>query len=47
MLNWIVWNRTDYLKKTDLALNNQQKYIYIENQPTNQPKNQPINTWNF
>ena len=25
MLNWIIWNRTDYLYKRDLALNNLQK----------------------
>ena len=32
MLNWIVWNRTDYLK-IDLALNYLQVLIW---QPTNQ-----------
>ena len=27
MLNWIVFNRTDYLHKMDLALNNLQRLI--------------------
>ena len=27
MLNWIVWNRTDYFHKMDLALNNLQRLI--------------------
>ena len=27
MLNWIVWNRTVYLSKIDMALNNQQMLI--------------------
>ena len=34
MLNWIVWNRTDYLHKMDLALNNQQRLICHKTQPT-------------
>ena len=34
MLNWIVWNRTDYLYKMDLALDNQQILIcHKHNQP--------------
>ena len=37
MLNWIVWNRTDYLyKKIDLALNNLQRLICHKTQPTQQ-----------
>ena len=28
MLNWIVWNRTDYLNKIDLVLNNLQTFIW-------------------
>ena len=40
MLNWIVYNRTDYLHKMDLALNNVQRLICHKN-PTNQPTNQP------
>ena len=27
MLNWIVWNRTVYMYKMDLALNNQQRLL--------------------
>ena len=34
MLNWIVRNRTDYLYKLDLALNNQQRLIYHKTQTT-------------
>ena len=34
MLKWIVWNRTDYLYKMNLALNNLQKLICHKNQPT-------------
>ena len=37
MLNWIVLNRTDYLHKMDLTLNNLQRLIYHETQQTNQP----------
>ena len=37
MLNWIVLDRTDYLHKIDLALNNLQKLISHKTQPTNQP----------
>ena len=37
MLNWIVLNRTDYLHKMDLALNNIHRLICHKNQPTNQP----------
>ena len=36
MLNWIVWNRTDYLYKIDLTLNNLQGLIYHKIQTTNQ-----------
>ena len=36
MLNWIVWNRTDYLYKIDLALNNLQRLICHKTQTTNQ-----------
>ena len=35
MLNWIVWNRTVYLYKIDLALNNIQRLICHKTQPTN------------
>ena len=35
MLNWIVWNGTDYLLKMDLALNNKGWYATKPNQPTN------------
>ena len=34
MLNWIVLNRTDYLHKMDLALNNLQRLIYHKTQQT-------------
>ena len=34
MLNWIVWNRTDYLYKMDLALNNLQMLICHKTQTT-------------
>ena len=38
MLNWIVWNRIDYLyKKMDLALNKLQRLICHKIPPTNQP----------
>ena len=34
-LNWIVWNKTEYLYKMDLALNNQQRFIcHKPSQPT-------------
>ena len=36
MLNWIVWNRIDYLIKRDLSLNNLQRLIYHKAQTTNQ-----------
>ena len=36
MLNWIVWNRTFFIK-IDLALNNIQRLICHKIQPTNQP----------
>ena len=39
MLNWIVLNRTDYLHKMDLALNNLQSLICHKTQQTNQPTN--------
>ena len=39
MLNWIVWNRTDYLYKMDLALNNLQRLMCHKTQTTNQPTN--------
>ena len=35
MLNLIFWNRTDYLYKVDLALNNLQRLICHKTQPTN------------
>ena len=35
MLNWIVWNRTDYLYKMDLALKKLQGWYAIKpKQPT-------------
>ena len=37
MLNWIVWNRTIFIKM-DLALNNLQRLICHKTQITNQPK---------
>ena len=36
MLNWTVWNKTDYLHKMDLVLNNLQRLICHKTQPTNQ-----------
>ena len=39
MLNWIVWNRTIFIK---MDLNNLQKLICHKTQTTNQPTNQPI-----
>ena len=41
MLNWIVWNRTIFIK-LDLALNNLQRLISHKTQPTIQPTSQPI-----
>ena len=41
MLNWIIWNRTDYVYKMDLALNNLQRLICHKN-PTNQQINQSV-----
>ena len=38
MLNWIVWNRTDYLHENDLELNYRQRLI-CHKKPTNQPTN--------
>ena len=38
MLNRIVSNRTDYLYKMDLSLNNLQRLIYHKTQPTNELK---------
>ena len=35
MLNWIVLNRTDYLHKMDLALNNLQRLICHKTQQNN------------
>ena len=34
MLNWIVFNRTDYLHEMDLALNNLQRLITHKTQQT-------------
>ena len=36
MLNWIVLNRTDYLHKIDLALNNLRRLIHHKTQQTKQ-----------
>ena len=38
MLNWIVLERTDYLHKIDLALNNLQRLICHKTQEANQPE---------
>ena len=35
MLNWIVWNRTDYLHKMDLVLSNLQRLICHKTPTTN------------
>ena len=35
MLNWIIWNRTIYLYKMDLALDNQQSWYAIKPKQTN------------
>ena len=35
MLNWIVWNKTVYFEKMNMALNNLQRLIFHETQ-TNQ-----------
>ena len=40
ILNWIVWNRTNFIKM-DLALNNLPGLIYYKN-PNNQPTNLPV-----
>ena len=37
MLYWIDWNRTDYMYKMELELNNLQVLISYKIQPTNQP----------
>ncbi len=37
MLNWIVWNRTDYLYKNGFALNNLERLICYKTQRTYQP----------
>ena len=42
MLNWIVLNRTDYLHKMDLALNNLQRLICHQTQQT-----KPQLKWNY
>ena len=34
MLNWIVWNRTDFCLKLDLTLNNLQRLICHKTQTT-------------
>ena len=39
MLNWIVWNRTNYSYKIVLALNNLQKLICHKTQASKQPTN--------
>ena len=36
MLKWIVWNRTVYLYKIDLALNNLQGWYAIKPKQTNE-----------
>ena len=38
MLNWIVLNRTDYLHKMDLELDNRQRLICHKTQQTNQQR---------
>ena len=40
MLNYIFWNRTDYLYKNGFGVN-LQRLVYHKN-PTNQPTNQPV-----
>ena len=42
MLNWIDRNRTDYIIKMDLALNNPQKLICHKIQLTNDPANKHL-----
>ena len=42
MLNWIVWNVTDYLHKNGFGLNNLQRLICHKTQPT-----KPNQTWLF
>ena len=44
MLNWIVWNRTDY---SYLALNNIQRLICYTYHPTTHPINQPSEKWSM
>ena len=39
MLNWIVWNRTDYLYKKGLALNNLQLLIFLKTKTNKQTNN--------
>ena len=43
MLNWIVWNRTEYLHKMDLELNNLQRLICRKTQTAD---NQPMDDVN-
>ena len=38
MLNWIIWNRTDFLYKNGLGI---KKTTKVDN-PTNQPTKQPF-----
>ena len=38
MLNWIVWNRTNYLNKDGFGVNYLTKVDMLQN-PTNQPTN--------
>ena len=45
MLNWIVWNRTDYSYKMDLALNNPQWLICHKTQTSKQTWK--LNTKNY
>ena len=42
MLNWFVCNRTDYLYKMDLALNNLQRLMGHKTPKTNQPNDQIV-----
>ena len=42
MLNWIVWNRTVYVYKMDLALNNLQTFICPKTQTYKHTENQTI-----
>ena len=45
ILDWSIWNTTDYLYKMDLALNNLQTLICHKTQSTNQPTDQPTNSF--